>query len=328
MENILVEYDTAPWDVIGEHASVGGAIIVAKKGDQLPLETKYKRKGISSIPVKFLVSKLLEVVAVEKGKKLDILMENVVKEIHTNPPPSINIDEPIEAMFDVSDTSTFDTTRDMVDDEVTKIVVESEVVEEKNFMSEAEFLADLDSRFEMIVIGGLEVGMRKSVKEKLTSDKVLLGKENNAVINSLNLAVASQFGNNRPSAKLCAKLAEILKNKFPATFRVQAAVQSSFGPLSLPRSRGTGGNSDLIKRLGNCFYNQIVRPTIRRAVRSEDIQAPVGGKKKKKVLGVNAEKWNSCEMASKAEKSESVKSYKRIAEAVSMEEKKKLLKDS
>ena len=46
------------------------------------------------------------------------------------------------------------------------------------------------------------------------------------------------------------------------------------------------------------------------------------------MLGVNAEKWNSCEMASKAEKSESVKSYKRIAEAVSMEEKKKLLKDS
>ena len=39
--------------------------------------------------------------------------------------------------------------------------------------------------------------------------EVLLAKENNAIINSLNLVIFNQ-------------LADILKNKFPATYRVQS----------------------------------------------------------------------------------------------------------
>ena len=152
LDNVLVEYDTAPWDVMGEHASVGGVIIVAKEGDQLPLETRYKRKGISYTPVKFLVSKMLEVVPVEKGKKIDITVENLVKKGHSNPPPSNSIDKSLETMFDVDDKSDADTT-DKVDDKVTKNVEEGG--EDKSFVSEAEFLADLDNRFEMIVIEGL-----------------------------------------------------------------------------------------------------------------------------------------------------------------------------
>ena len=74
--------------------------------------------------------------------------------------------------------------------------------------------------------------------------EVLLAKENNAIINSLNLVIFNQ-------------LADILKNKFPATYRVQSAVQTCFGALALPRSRGEGGGSDLFKRIGICFYNQI-----------------------------------------------------------------------
>ena len=34
-----VEYDDAPWDEMGKHKSVG-AIVIAKKGEKLPLETK------------------------------------------------------------------------------------------------------------------------------------------------------------------------------------------------------------------------------------------------------------------------------------------------
>ena len=58
------EYDEAPYDVMGEHESVGN-IIVAKRGEILPKTTKYKRKDSTSIPVKFHVTKKLEVSSVE-----------------------------------------------------------------------------------------------------------------------------------------------------------------------------------------------------------------------------------------------------------------------
>ena len=84
----------------------------------------------------------------------------------------------------------------------------------------------------------------------------------------------------------------------------------------------------MVKRLGNCFYNQIVRPNIKRPVGTENMKSPVGGEKKKKVFGVSSEKWVTDEVASKEEKEDSVNSFKKLSEAVFVEEKKKLLKES
>ena len=44
------EFDKCPWDIMGEHDNVGGVIIVASKGEKLPLETKYKMKAGASVP--------------------------------------------------------------------------------------------------------------------------------------------------------------------------------------------------------------------------------------------------------------------------------------
>ena len=63
------EYDAARWDVLGGHESVG-TIVMAKKGEKLPLETKYKRRKLTDVAVKFYVSKSLQVVSVEKSKTL------------------------------------------------------------------------------------------------------------------------------------------------------------------------------------------------------------------------------------------------------------------
>lgn len=335
---VINEFDVAPCDVIGEHGSVG-VLIVAKQGAPLPLETKYFRRNLTDPAVKFLVSKTLEVTVVEKGKAV---VEKVDHNVEDRAASNNQLNVALESSPLVSkpggdgsvgdvitnkavDESDNDTTTEKKDEATGGV---ERTGGGKKFLGEAEFLGHLDSGFEIKVIGGLEVGMRKSVKEKLQTDQVLSGKENNAVINSLNLAVADQFGKTRPSAKLCAKLAEILKNKFPNSYRVQTAVQTCFGALALPRARGEGGNSDLVKRLGNCFYNQIVRPNIKRPVGTENMKSPVGGEKKKKVFGVSSEKWVTDEVASKEEKEDSVNSFKKLSEAVFVEEKKKLLKES
>jgi hypothetical protein len=89
-----------------------------------------------------------------------------------------------------------------------------EEVSKRRYVGESEFLVDLDINFEKVIIEGLEAGLRKPVREKMTSNEVLLAKENNAVINSLNLVISNQFGKEeRPNAKFRAKLAEILKSR-------------------------------------------------------------------------------------------------------------------
>lgn len=55
-----LEFEEAPYDNYEEHVSVG-RIILAKKGEALPLTTKYKRKTPSYVPVKFTVDKFLNV---------------------------------------------------------------------------------------------------------------------------------------------------------------------------------------------------------------------------------------------------------------------------
>ena len=67
-----LEYDIAPYDVFGEHESIG-QILVAKKGDALPLTTKYKRKDSNSVPVKFHVTRMLDVIPIEFEPKVKVV---------------------------------------------------------------------------------------------------------------------------------------------------------------------------------------------------------------------------------------------------------------
>ena len=56
----LAEYDSAPRDIYGVH-DTDGEILAVKKGESLPVTTKYKRKHSSSTPVKFHVNTKLQV---------------------------------------------------------------------------------------------------------------------------------------------------------------------------------------------------------------------------------------------------------------------------
>jgi hypothetical protein len=253
-EELEEEYDDAPWDVLGEHASVG-TIVVAKKGEKLPLETKYKRRKITDVAVKFYVSKSLQVVTVEKSKTLqNVRVVTNLPGVVANQHPDQNVLAlPTATVEELDKSATEDIPVEQPRDIFATEGCEEEV-SKRSYVGESEFLQDLDTNFEKVIIEGLEAGLRKPVREKLVSNQVLLAKENNAVINSLNLVISNQFGKEeRPNSKFRAKLAEILKSKFPATFRVQSAVKSSFGALALPRSRGEGGGGDLAKRIGNCF---------------------------------------------------------------------------
>ena len=53
-------------------------------------------------------------------------------------------------------------------------------------------MVDLEDRFETVVIGGLESGLRRAVQDKMDDDVVLLPKENNAMVNSVIDAVSEQ----------------------------------------------------------------------------------------------------------------------------------------
>ena len=56
----LEEYHSAPRDIYGVH-DTDGEILAVKKGESLPVTTKYKRKHTSSTPVKFHVNTKLQV---------------------------------------------------------------------------------------------------------------------------------------------------------------------------------------------------------------------------------------------------------------------------
>ena len=53
------------------------------------------------------------------------------------------------------------------------------------FVSKSAFVVDLEDKFKTVVIGVLESGLRRAVKNKMDANIVLLPKENNAIVNSV-----------------------------------------------------------------------------------------------------------------------------------------------
>ena len=278
------EYDEAPFDVMGEHESVGN-IVVALRGESLPKTTKYKRKDSTCIPVKFFITKKLEVTSIEFVPKSvvvktvqvlspkstptfnsSVLTGSASLLLQNNPPSSSTLDEQAgsysnfnlaDAFFEEQESSSTDNTSSVIDREETVVVAgpgpSNRVVP---VLSESEFLRDIMEHFETKIIGGLEAGLRQSVLEKLVDNMSLLPKENNSVVNSMIQAVFDHFGPEKPDYKFCEKLAGVLKAKFPSTFNTEAAVNSPLGPLALPKSKGQGGFGPLAKRIGNNRLSQ------------------------------------------------------------------------
>ena len=119
-------------------------------------------------------------------------------------------------------------------------ITEDRVNAGKRFKSQAEFLTELDKEFEKKVIDGLEAGLRLKVKEKLATNIQLIPKENNAIVNSVLQNIFDQYGPVKPDIKFCERLAELLKIKFPATYREKYVVNSPLGKFAIQKSKGEG----------------------------------------------------------------------------------------
>ena len=86
-----------------------------------------------------------------------------------------------------------------LDGEVRRVLNDGEV----RSSSKHEWLSDFFTNFHSIVIGGLEAGMRDIVQKSINEKTQLRGKENQAVINSINHHIFKYIGKQRPDKALC-----------------------------------------------------------------------------------------------------------------------------
>jgi hypothetical protein len=298
-----IEVDEAPYDIMGEVPGSGN-VLIGKKGSALPMTIKYYKNKEGTKAFKFEISRLLKVtIAAEReiGKKAQV--KDVIA---TESGRSINELNGSGALFDIFE-------------EEEQVKEKEAIMVGKRFRSLGEFLAD---------VGGLEFGLGKAVEEKLQARKDLSPKENMAIIHSLNQVVFEEFGSERPDPKMCQKLSDILKDKFPQTYRVKMTVQTSFGSLEMKKSKGEGGHSDLSKRIGDNFYNKFTKKDLKRPLAGGESLENLAGiagspksKKHKKMYGVSPEKYNFGLMASKAEKEQAKAAFMTILDAGSLTEK-------
>ena len=86
----------------------------------------------------------------------------------------------------------------------------------------------------------------------------------------------------------------------------------------------------MAKRIGENYYNRIVRPTIKRPAEACVGEEGTAKKKMKKIKGycLTAEKWNVDAGASKDEKEEALKQYRKMGETLSFLEKVDMVMDA
>ena len=78
-------------------------------------------------------------------------------------------------------------------------------------ISKQEWLSNLSQNFQLIVVGGMDISMRTKVSKKISEHLQLRGKENQAVINSVNHHIFEFIGNQRPEKGFCRYLIESLR---------------------------------------------------------------------------------------------------------------------
>ena len=351
----LAEYDSAPRDIYGVH-DTDGQIIAVRKGESLPFTTKYKRKNSSSKAVKFHVNKKLQVDVIAYEPKLKKKKSSEISpgkgdgglSIAGEQSPQLSLQSEKSPQSSQLSQSPQSSQLSVPSDEGnsgdeghlgagrSRDAGEKKSPQSpgdcagKKLKNQNEFVTELDQKFEEKIIDGLEAGLRLPIKEKLENDTILLPKENNAILNSLLQYLLDQYGPVRPDKKFCERLAELLRCKFPATFREKYVVSSTVGKFDIPKLKGEGGYRDLATRIGEQFYNRNVRPTIKKPVIGEaEIEEPAKKKgKQKKTYCLNPEKWDIDRGATRKAKEEAQKQFRRFCDAESIEEKKKALMEA
>ena len=333
------EFHSAPWDIFGVH-DTDGEILAVKKGESLPATTKYKRKHPSSIPVKFHVNNKLQVETKayepkpkkclfdKKKKSREIIPEKCDGGLRLTGEQSPQLSLPSD-----EGNSGGGREKSPCDEGHLGAGRSCDAGEKKSpqspgdcagkkFKNQNEFVTELDQKFEEKIIDGLEAGLRLPIKEKLENHNTLNPRENNAIVNSLIQNLSEQYGPVRPDKKFCERLAELLRCKFPETFREKYVASSTVGNFDLPKFKGEGGYRDLAKRIGEQFYNRNVRPTIKKPVIGEaEIEEPAKKKgKQKKTYCLNPEKWDIDKGASMKDKEEAQKQFRRFRDAESIDE--------
>ena len=345
----LAEYDSAPRDIYGVH-DTDGEIIAVRKGESLPFTTKYKRKNSSSKAVKFHVNKKLQVdviayepklkkkkssdgglsIAGEQSLQLSLQSEKSPQSLQlSQSPQSSQLSVPSDE-GNSGDEGHLGAGRSRDAGEKKSPQCPGDCAGKK-LKNQNEFVTEIDQKFEAKIIDGLEAGFRLPIKEKLKNDTILLPKENIAIVNSLIQYLADQYGPVRPDKKFCERLAELLRCKFPATFREKYVVSSTVGKFDIPKLKGEGGYRDLATRIGDQFYNRKIRSTFKKRVIGEDeIEEPAKKNKgkPKKTYCLNPERWDIDIGATRKAKEEAKKQFRRFCDAESIEEKKMALMEA
>ena len=345
----LAEYDSAPRDIYGVH-DTDGEIIAVRKGESLPFTTKYKRKNSSSKAVKFHVNKKLQVdviayepklkkkkssdgglsIAGEQSLQLSLQSEKSPQSLQlSQSPQSSQLSVPSDE-GNSGDEGHLGAGRSRDAGEKKSPQCPGDCAGKK-LKNQNEFVTEIDQKFEAKIIDGLEAGFRLPIKEKLKNDTILLPKENIAIVNSLIQYLADQYGPVRPDKKFCERLAELLRCKFPATFREKYVVSSTVGKFDVPKFKGEGGYRDLATRIGDQFYNRKIRSTFKKRVIGEDeIEEPAKKNKgkPKKTYCLNPERWDIDIGATRKAKEEAKKQFRRFCDAESIEEKKMALMEA
>ena len=214
------DYEKAPWDIFGEHSGLG-RIKLVKAGSLLPIETGYKTKkdGTAEIGVKFryLDTKLSFCVYLvyillcyRVSQKLEVA---IVKIKHLNEAEQLKIN----ASFDLqSNSSRLKKSGPVQVAEVPSTAARPEtfVIEEEDHTvrtntsgvrttSKQDWLFNFQANFFSIVIENMEIGMRTKVSQSIEKKVALRGKENQAVINSVNHTIYEFVGSQRPEKALC-----------------------------------------------------------------------------------------------------------------------------
>merc|ERR1712240_208066 len=274
---------SAPRDIYG-HLDNDGEILAVRKGQRLPFTTKYrKRKNSTSKPVKFHVNKKLQVdviayepklkkkkssdgglsIAGEQSLQLSLQSEKSPQSLQlSQSPQSSQLSVPSDE-GNSGDEGHLGAGRSCDAGEKKSPQSPGDCAGKK-LKNQNEFVTELDQKFEEKIIDGLEAGLRLPIKEKLENDTILLPKENNAILNSLLQYLLDQYGPVRPDKNFCERLAELLRCKFPATFREKYVVSSPVGKFYVPKFKGEGGYRDLATRIGDQFYNRKIRSTFKK----------------------------------------------------------------
>ena len=196
-------------------------------------------------------------------------------------------------------------------------------------MTIEEFITILSNDFQNKVVSAVELSYRENISTKLLEGVKLNEKENMKMISAINSAYYNQYKSLSPGKSVFSKLAEVLKDKLPDTYKYQTVVKTPFGNLKVKGGKGDGGSRDLALRLSSNYYDRYKRPAIKRPSSSSD--STITKKtipKEKKIYGLNPKKWTIGITSSMSMKNEAKLAYGKIPQTADFDQKVVLMFDA